>query len=149
MLNKVFKAVSNGEVVKVIEFDDKSKQCIVEFEDGRTRAYSSVTLKDKRRFIPVESDDELIAEIDRQRKELGIEVPKITEAPELVPMPGAEKLGELKKETSGTKARISITYRGETKTPFEWGRLLGLDPKYIRAQLRKGKTPEEIFKEKK
>lgn len=148
MLNKVFKAVSNGEIIKVIEFDDKSKQCIVKLEDGRTKAYSSATLKDKRRFTLVaeELSDEDYAAIG---KEIAEQAKAKAEAPELVPMPGSEKLADLKKETSGTKARISITYRGQTKTPFEWGRLLGLDPKYIRAQLRKGKTPEEIFKEKK
>lgn len=145
MLNKIFKAVSNGEIIKVIEFDDKSKQCIVEFENGKTRAYSSVTLKDKRRFIPIESDEEQIAEIMKQKEELGIEVPKITEEPKLVPMPGIEKLEELKNEFSGRKPRITITFNGETKTPGEFAEQFNMDSKYIRAQLRKGKTPEEIF----
>ena len=155
MLNKVFRTVSNGELVKVIEVNEKTKTVLVELPDGKTRSYSPTTLKDKRRFIPVESDEELVAEVMKQKEELGIEVPKITEAPEiveekLVPMPGAEKLADLKKKEKGTgTSRILIEYRGSKKTPIEWGRLLGLDPKYIRAQLRKGKTPEEIFKEKK
>lgn len=56
MLNKVFKSVSTGEIIKVVEYYEKSKQCIVELENGKTRAYSSATLKDKRKFTPVELD---------------------------------------------------------------------------------------------
>ena len=141
---------TKGEVAKVIEVNEKSKQAIVEFEDGSNKAYSFPTLKDKRRFTILEeelSNEDYEAavrlEVSDMEKELTDE-----EYAEI----GKEIADQAKakaKGVSGSKGRISITYRGQTKTPFEWGRLLGLDPKYIRAQLRKGKKPEEIFKEKK
>lgn len=118
MLNQVFQSVSNGEIVKVIEFDDKSKQCIVKLENGKTKAYSSATLKDKRKFIPLE-------EVEPAENIIGKET---AEDHELVPMPGIEKLEELKKEV-GNKVKPNgrkslrlkeVTYKGETKSIREW-----------------------------
>ena len=52
-----FKKVSSGVIFTVVEYNDRFKQVIVEGPDGDTIAYSSTTLKDKRRFVPVIEDD--------------------------------------------------------------------------------------------
>lgn len=53
-----FKKVSSGEIFTVVEYNDRFKQVIVKGPDGSTVAYSTTTLKDKRRFIPVDDDTE-------------------------------------------------------------------------------------------
>lgn len=131
----VLKVANKEDLVKIVQVDDKCKTAIVELPDGATKAYSFATLKDKRRFTEVGSVEEPVIE----------EVEVNPEEPELVPMPGAEKPEELKKEVSGRKPRITITFNGETKTPSEFAEQFNMDPKYIRSQLRKGKTPEDIF----
>lgn len=140
-IGTILKRVRTGEKVEIIGiFEDN--RVMVKLASGEVSRYSMASLKDKRNFVIVEEKPDYTKEVMNQKEELGIEVPVINpEEVEIIP----------KEEESpkGTKARINITYRGETKTPFEWGRLLGLNPKYIRSQLRKGKTPEEIFKEKK
>ena len=50
------------------------------------------------KIILAAEEDMYIAEVMKQKEDLEIECPKIAEAPELVPMPGAEKLAELKEE---------------------------------------------------
>ena len=146
MLNKIFRSVSNGEAVKVIEFDDKSKQCIVELENGKTRAYSSATLKDKRKFIPVEADEEQVAEAMEQKE---------VEAPGLVSMPGSEKLAELKEEITNntTKTKKSerkslrlkeVTYKGETKSIREWAEETGIRWKTLYNRINNNGWPVDL-----
>lgn len=157
-IGTILKNIKTGKTIEVINFNDVTKVAMVRLEDGKTRPYSITTLKDKRQWIILETQEEepdYTEEVMRQKEELGIEVPDINpeeveiiskEEHHLVPMPGAEKLAELKKEYStGKKPRISITYNGETKTPNEWAEKFGMDPKKIRLALRKGKTVEEIF----
>ena len=139
-LNTIFKN-NKKELVKVIKVDNKCGTAIVESEDKSTKIYSFGTLNDKRRFTPVAieelSDTEYAAiglEIAEQAKE---------KAKKLVPMPGAEKLADLKED--GKKSRITITYNGKTQSPSEWAKEFGMNPKRIRLALRKGKSPEEIF----
>lgn len=149
-LNMVFKTTTNNKMAKVIKVGENGLTAILKFEDDSTKTYSIGTLKDKRRFIPVEEEDDsdYIQEIMEQKKELGIECPEIksyeiVKETKLVPMPGAEKLVNLKE--SGKKPRISITYNGKTQSPGDWAKEFGMDPKRIRLALRKGKSPEEIF----
>lgn len=130
-IGTILKRVRTGEKVEIIGIFEDNK-VMVKLASGEVSRYSMASLKDKRNFVIVEEEP----------------TPAPVEEPEKEPEIEAEVETEKAKE-SGKKSRINITYRGETKTPFEWGRLLGLNPKYIRSQLRKGKTPEEIFKEKK
>ena len=74
-----FKKVSSGEIFTVVEYNDRFKQVIVKGPDGTTVAYSTTTLKDKRRFVPVTEDDEYVNEVMQQKKDLGIECPEIDE----------------------------------------------------------------------
>lgn len=55
-----FKNVKSGEIFTVVEINDKFGQVIVEDENGKTKAYSASTLKDKRRFVLVEDDFEAV-----------------------------------------------------------------------------------------
>ena len=60
-LGKKFKSVKSGEIFTVVEVNDKFGQIIVEDKEGKTKAYSSSTIKDKRRFVPVEDEDDFEA----------------------------------------------------------------------------------------
>ena len=161
MLNKIFKSVSNGETIKVIEFDDKSKQCIVELESGKTRAYSSATLKDKRKFTPVKTDEEQVAEIMKQNEELGIEVPKID--PEKVTVEeltdqeyaaiGLEIAEQAKIKAEQAKAKKSVrkslrlkevTYNGETKSIREWAEETGIRWKTLYNRINNNGWPVDL-----
>lgn len=158
MLNKIYKSVSTEELVTVIEFNEKTKTVMVEFPDGRTKSYSSTTIKDKRRFIPVELESPEVVEplmdldnpvTEEEAEELGmIGGDEALEQAVVDPEDKPSKKRSNKEKTSGGTSRILITYNGFSKSPSEWGEELGLSPKYIRSQLRKGKKPEEIFKEK-
>lgn len=72
-----FKNVSTGEIFTVTVINEKFKQVAVEGKDGKAKPYSSSTLKDKRRFIPVDDDEQYVQEVMQQKKDLGIECPKI------------------------------------------------------------------------
>ena len=140
-------ANNKGELFTIIKVDDKAKTATLKsLETGSTRVYSFTTLKDKRRFTFTESPEEEVEEVTPV--EATEEV--IPEDNNLVPMPGAEKLADLKEEVEkeSRKPRITITYKGVTKSPKEWAEEFDLSPKYIRLQLRKGKSPEQIFGDK-
>lgn len=57
MTGTKFKNISTGEIYTVIKFDNTAKQAIVELPDGKTKAYSATTLKDRRRFIQMASEE--------------------------------------------------------------------------------------------
>lgn len=182
MLNRIFKSVSNGEIIKVVEFNEKSKQCIVELENGKTRAYQSATLKDKRKFTPVEeSGDEYVKEVMQQKKDLGIECPKIesfevveelsdeqyaqigkeiaeqakakAKDHKLVPMPGIERLEDLKNEITNDYAKSKVrkslrlkevTYKGETKSIREWAEITGMPWKTLYNRINNNGWPVDL-----
>lgn len=120
-INDMFKNV-NGEVATVVEVDETRKTCMIEFTDGRTKSLTFSTLKDKRRWTPVED--------------------------KLVPMPGAEKLAELKDEYAGDGTPLAevgkeiaeqakqkakkaskknlIEYNGKALTLHGWSKELGV-----------------------
>lgn len=72
-----FKSIKTGEIFTIAEINEKFNQIIIAGEDGKTKAYSATTLKDKRIFLPLENDDTYVAEVMQQKKDLGIECPKI------------------------------------------------------------------------
>lgn len=80
-----FKSVSTGEIFTVVDIHTKSGQTTIEGPDGKTKAYSSTTMKDKRRFIPLED-----------------------ESPEMVPVPvDCEKTDEqIKEDFCDDKAKV-------------------------------------------
>lgn len=136
---------TSGEVVTIIQVDEKFKTAILESQDGTTRSYSFSTIRDKRRFIPATEEVEEVIPEEVYDIPSGFEESVIAEeSSTLVPMPGIEGLADLKQEYT-KKSRITITYKGESLTPAEWGNKYNMDPKRIRLLLRKGKTPEEIF----
>lgn len=109
----------NGKVMEILKQDEKKGTMLIQFEDGKSTSITTGTFK--RWYKKVEdnvateietpvnepdkavvdgvTDEEYVAEIMAQKKELGIECPEIKSV-ELVPMPGAERLAELKKEYS-------------------------------------------------
>lgn len=140
-------ANNKGELFTIIKVDEKAKTATLKsLETGSTRVYSFTTLKDKRRFTFTESVEEEVEEVTPAESTEDV----IPEDNNLVPMPGAEKLADLKEEVEkeSRKPRITITYKGVTKSPKEWAEEFNLSPKYIRLQLRKGKSPEQIFGDK-
>lgn len=98
----VLQTVSTGLVGTIVEVNDKSKTGVIEMSDGSTKAQSFTTFKDKRRWLPV----------DVKEEEVTIEEENASEVPEethnLVPMPGTEKLADLKKSVSKVETGIGF-----------------------------------------
>lgn len=101
----VLRATKTGAMGTIVEVNDKFKTAIIEMEDGNSTNCSVSTLKDKRRWIPVDVEEEEV-------KEATIEEENVPEMPEevhnLVPMPGAEKLADLKKSVSKVETGIGF-----------------------------------------
>ena len=172
MLNRIFKSVSNGEIIKVVEFYEKSKQCIVELENGKTRAYQSATLKDKRKFIPLEDEeDKYIAEIMQQKTDLGIECPKIdpkqviieevsctvdndtcddgtsyAEIGKEIAEQAKEKAQQIKANKHERKSlRLKdVTYKGETRSIREWAEETGMPWKTLYNRINNNGWPVDL-----
>ena len=98
----VLRATKTGAIGTIVEVNDKFKTAIIEMEDGSSTNYSVSTLKDKRRWLPVDAKEE----------EATIEEENAPEMPEevhnLVPMPGAEKLADLKKSVNKVETGIGF-----------------------------------------
>lgn len=75
-LGNKFKSVSTGEIFTVDRVDEKFGQVVVVGENGKSKAYSAVTLKDKRRFVPVE---ESTKQVEAVKQVEPVEVPTETE----------------------------------------------------------------------
>jgi len=100
----------NGIIATVVEENAKYKTITLQFEDGNVRPYSISTIKRHWKLVQEEpteevktEDDKYVEEVMQQKKDLGIECPPITEVQiveesHLVPMPGIEKLAELKED---------------------------------------------------
>lgn len=146
MLNRIFKMVSNGEMVKVIKFDDRSKQCIVELENGKTKAYSSTTLKDKRRFIPVEDEEkltELKQEVIDSEKDLTDE--EYAQIGKEIAEQAKEKAEAHKKHNMRKSLRLKeVTYKGETKSIREWAEETGIPWKTLYNRINNNGWPIDI-----
>ena len=98
----VLRATKTGAIGTIVKVNDKFKTAIIEMEDGSSTNYSVSTLKDKRRWLPV----------DVKEEEVTIEEENAPEVPEgahnLAPMPGTEKLADLKKPVSKVETGIGF-----------------------------------------
>ena len=101
----VLRATKTGTMGTIVEVNDKFKTAIIEMEDGGSTNYSVSTLKDKRRWLPVDVKEEEVKEAAIE-EENAPEVPE--EAHNLVPMPGAEKLVDLKKSVSKVETGVGF-----------------------------------------
>ena len=150
MLNKIFKSVSNGEIIKVVEFNEKSKQCIVELENGKTRAYSSATLKDKRKFTPVEDEhvEETVEDIigkdtaDLLKTTLK-DITTATEEPETVETE-VSKPTEKKHNIRKSLRLKEVTYKGETKSIRECAEETGMPWKTLYNRINNNGWPVDL-----
>ena len=101
----VLRATKTGAIGTIVEVNDKFKTAIIEMEDGSSTNYSVSTLRDKRRWLPVDAKEEEV-------KEATIEEENALEAPEevhnLVPIPGAEKLVDFKKSVNKVETGIGF-----------------------------------------
>lgn len=150
MLNKVFKSVSTGETLKVVEFDDKSKQCIVEFENGKTRAYSSATLRDKRKFTPIEVEEDLT---DEEYASIGLEIAEqaktkaaLAVVKKMTPDEVVSTVNRVIKEQKVRKSlRLKdVTYKGETKSIREWAEETGMPWKTLYNRINNNGWPVDL-----
>lgn len=98
----VLRAAKTGAIGTIVEVNDKSKTGIIEMSDGSTKAQSFTTFKDKRRWLPIDVEEEEVT-IEEENEP---EVPEETH--NLVPMPGAEKLADLKKSVSKVETGIGF-----------------------------------------
>lgn len=90
----VLRAIKTGAMGTIVEVNDRFKTAIIEMEDGSSANYSVSTLKDKRRWLPVDVEEEEVKEATIEEEN----APEMSEeVHNLVPMPGAEKLADLKK----------------------------------------------------
>ena len=101
----VLRATKTGAMGTIVEVNDRFKTAIIEMEDGSSANYSVSTLKDKRRWLPVGVEEEEVKEATIEEEN----APEMSEeVHNLVPMPGAEKLADLKKPVN--KAEIGIGF---------------------------------------
>lgn len=110
----VLRATKTGVIGTIVEVNDKFKTAIIEMEDGSSASYSVSTLKDKRRWLPVdvkeeETEEEYVEEIMKQKKDLGIECPKI-DSYEAVIIPAQETKKLLNPEKSTDKVETGIGF---------------------------------------
>ena len=110
----VLRATKTGTMGTIVEVNDKFKTAIIEMEDGSSTNYSVSTLKDKRRWLPVdvkeeEVEEEYVEEIMKQKKDLGIECPKI-DSYETVIIPAQETKKLLNPEKSTDKVETGIGF---------------------------------------
>lgn len=84
---KILEAEAEAEKAETAKVEEPKR--LQEIRKQRNEAENSL-LKAKEEVFSDILDDVHVAEVMEQKKELGIEVPTITEAPKLVPMPGTE-----------------------------------------------------------
>ena len=101
----VLRATKTGAIGTIVEVNDRFKTAIIEMEDGSSANYSVSTLKDKRRWLPVDVEEEEVKEATIEEEN----VPEMSEEVQnLVPMPGAEKLADLKKPVNKAETGIGF-----------------------------------------
>ena len=101
----VLRATKTGAMGTIVEVNDKFKTAIIEMEDGSSTNCSVSTLKDKRRWLPVDAKEEEVKEATIE-EENALEVPE--EVHNLVPIPGAEKLVDFKKSVNKVETGIGF-----------------------------------------
>ena len=101
----VLRATKTGAMGTIVEVNDRFKTAIIEMEDGSSANYSVSTLKDKRRWLPVGVEEEEVKEATIEEEN----APEMSEeVHNLVPMPGAEKLADLKKSVNKAETGIGF-----------------------------------------
>ena len=101
----VLRTIKTGAIGTIVEVNDRFKTAIIEMEDGSSANYSVSTLKDKRRWLPVDVEEEEVKEATIEEEN----VPEMSEeVHNLVPMPGAEKLADLKKPVNKAETGIGF-----------------------------------------
>ena len=101
----VLRATKTGAMGTIVEVNDRFKTAIIEMEDGSSTNYSVSTLKDKRRWLPVDVEEEEVKEATIEEEN----APEMSEeVHNLVPMPGAEKLADLKKSVNKVETGIGF-----------------------------------------
>lgn len=101
----VLRATKTGAMGTIVEVNDRFKTAIIEMEDGSSANYSVSTLKDKRRWLPVDVEEEEVKEATIEEEN----APEMSEeVHNLVPMPGAEKLADLKKPVNKAETGIGF-----------------------------------------
>ena len=101
----VLRATKTGAMGTIVEVNDRFKTAIIEMEDGSSANYSVSTLKDKRRWLPVDVEEEEVKEATIEEEN----VPEMSEeVHNLVPMLGAEKLADLKKSVNKAETGIGF-----------------------------------------
>ena len=101
----VLRATKTGAMGTIVEVNDKFKTAIIEMEDGSSTNYSVSTLKDKRRWLPVDVEEEEVKEATIEEEN----APEMSEeVHNLVPIPGAEKLADLKKSVNKAETGIGF-----------------------------------------
>ena len=101
----VLRTTKTGAMGTIVEVNDRFKTAIIEMEDGSSANYSVSTLKDKRRWLPVDVEEGEVKEATIE-EENASEVTE--EAHNLVPIPGAEKLADLKKPVNKAETGIGF-----------------------------------------
>ena len=142
-----FKNTKTEEIATITEVNDKYKTVIVKLENGKSMTYSFSTIKDKKRWIPVESTKAEIEEIVEETVEETTEVES-----HLVPMPDIEKLEELKKEYEKPvkKRGALIEWNGKAQNICAWGKELGVSPNTLYGRIfNMGWSVERAFTTKK
>lgn len=101
----VLRATKTRAMGTIVEVNDRFKTAIIEMEDGSSANYSVSTLKDKRRWLPVDVEEEEVKEATIEEEN----VPEMSEETHnLVPMPGTEKLADLKKSVNKAETGIGF-----------------------------------------
>ena len=101
----VLRATKTGAMGTIVEVNDRFKTAIIEMEDGSSANYSVSTLKDKRRWLPVDVEEEEVKEATIEEEN----APEMSEEVyNLVPMPGAEKSADLKKPVNKAETGIGF-----------------------------------------
>ena len=101
----VLRTTKTGAMGTIVEVNDRFKTAIIEMEDGSSANYSVSTLKDKRRWLPVDVEEGEVKEATIE-EENASEVTE--EAHNLVPIPGVEKLADLKKPVNKAETGIGF-----------------------------------------
>ena len=141
---------TKGEIVEILNVSEESKTVYVEFETGKRKTMAISTIKDKRRWTPVD----YTAMVMQQKEDLGIECPKIDpEKVEMVPMPvnqkaaeehiqqieedfcadgtsyadiGKEIAAQAKEKAKKASKKNLIEYKGQSLTLHGWSKKLGV-----------------------
>lgn len=136
MLNiTIYRNNKTNLIGSITRSNEETKRVTLTFEDGSEKELAISTLKDKRSYTPI-TDEGYQAMVVK-------ETTKAVKAKKKGPKAKAKAVKENAKKQA--KPRITISYNGQEHTPTEWGKILNLNPRYIRKQLRNGKAPEEIF----